>query len=68
MDATDIDAVVIGTWPNLHCGATVAAHQTGKHVLCEARMSRNLAEARQMVEAARFNPGLSPSSFPARMA
>jgi predicted dehydrogenase len=44
----EIDAVVIGTWPNLHCEVTCASLAAGKHVLCEARMARNLAEARQM--------------------
>src|SRR4051812_26539485 len=35
----DLDAVVIGTWPYLHCLITLAALQAGKHVLCEARMA-----------------------------
>ncbi len=48
-----IDAVVVGTWPNLHCEVTCAALDAGKHVLCEARMARNLAEARQMLEVSR---------------
>ena len=43
-----IDAVVIGTWPNLHSEVTCAALAAGKHVLCEARMARNLAEAKLM--------------------
>ena len=46
----DIDAVVIGTWPYLHCDATVAALQAGKHVLVEARMARNADEAHRMYE------------------
>src|SRR5437868_5509059 len=41
----DIDAVVIGTWPNLHCPITLAALDAGKHVLTEARMSLDAAEA-----------------------
>src|SRR6185436_7075423 len=32
-----IDAVVIGTWPNMHCPITLAALDSDKHVLCEAR-------------------------------
>ena len=31
----DIDAVVIGTWPYLHCPITLAALEAGKHVLTE---------------------------------
>jgi predicted dehydrogenase len=47
----EIDAVVIGAWPNLHCPVTVAALEQKKHVLCEARMARNAAEAHLMVQA-----------------
>lgn len=54
----EIDAVVIGTWPNLHCEVTCAALANGKHVLCEARMARNLAEARQMLAASQAHPKL----------
>lgn len=62
-----IDAVCIGTWPYLHCPVTVAALDAGKHVLCEARMAMNAAEARRMLEASRRNAGcvaqLVPSPF-----
>ena len=47
-----IDAVVIGTWPNMHAEITCAALAAGKHVLCESRMARNVGEARQMQAAA----------------
>src|SRR5205807_4112700 len=30
---SDLDAVVIGTWPYLHCPITLAALETDKHVL-----------------------------------
>ncbi|HWL09606.1 MAG TPA: Gfo/Idh/MocA family oxidoreductase [Planctomicrobium sp.] len=53
----EIDAVVIGTWPNTHCEITCAALTAGKHVLTEARMARNLAEARQMRQTAKKFPG-----------
>lgn len=53
-----IDAVVIGTWPNLHCAVTLAALAAGKHVLCEARMALNAAEARAMYEASQRRPEL----------
>ncbi len=62
-----IDAVVIGTWPNLHCEVTCAALAAGKHVLCEARMARNVSESRQMLAAAQAHPRqiamLVPSPF-----
>jgi predicted dehydrogenase len=51
-----IDAVVVGTWPDLHAPVSVAALAAGKHVLTEARMARNLAEARQMLAAAQAHP------------
>jgi predicted dehydrogenase len=54
----DIDAVVIGTWPYLHCPITLAALEVGKHVLTEARMSLNAAEAHRMLAAARRAPNL----------
>src|SRR6516164_5819534 len=31
-----LDAVVIGAWPYLHCPVTLAALESGKHVLTEA--------------------------------
>ncbi len=49
----DIDAVVIGTWPYLHCPIALGAFECGKHVLSEARMSLNAAEAHRMRNAAR---------------
>lgn len=51
-----IDAVVIGAWPDLHAPVACAALAAGKHVLTEARMARNLEEARQMLAAARAHP------------
>ncbi|HJN13117.1 MAG TPA: Gfo/Idh/MocA family oxidoreductase [Pirellulaceae bacterium] len=54
----DIDAVVIGTWPYLHCEVTLAALAAGKHVLTEARMARNSSEARRMFAASEEHPEL----------
>ncbi|MGE0607223.1 MAG: Gfo/Idh/MocA family protein [Pirellulales bacterium] len=54
----DIDAVQIGTWPYLHCPITLAALAAGKHVLTEARMAMNAAEARQMLAASEEHPEL----------
>jgi len=64
VECPDIDAVMIGAWPNLHCGATVAALESGKHVLCEARMSRNLGEAKQMLDASKAHPDLVAQIVP----
>jgi len=65
MDAKDIDAICIGTWPYMHRELTVAALTAGKHVLCEARMAMNAAEGRQMLEASRKAPQLIAQLVPA---
>ncbi|MFQ3592278.1 MAG: Gfo/Idh/MocA family oxidoreductase, partial [Gemmataceae bacterium] len=51
-------AVVIGTWPYLHAPITLAALQAGKHVLTEARMAMNAAEAHAMLRASQARPDL----------
>ncbi|MDQ8195749.1 Gfo/Idh/MocA family oxidoreductase [Coraliomargarita sp. SDUM461004] len=60
-----IDAVCIGTWPNMHAEVTIAALENDKHVLCEARMACNLAEARAMQAAAQAHPELVAQIVPA---
>ncbi|MFN4259286.1 MAG: Gfo/Idh/MocA family protein [Gemmataceae bacterium] len=60
----DIDAIVIGTWPYLHCPITVAALTAGKHVLTEARLSMNAMEAHRMFEAAQQHPNLVTQVVP----
>src|SRR5207253_11422208 len=60
----DVDAVVIGTWPYLHSPITLAALEAGKHVLTEARMSLNAAEAQRMLEVARQHPKLTAQIVP----
>jgi predicted dehydrogenase len=64
VESTDIDAVVIGTWPYLHCPVTLASLAAGKHVLTEARMAMDAAEARLMLEASRRNPHLVTQVVP----
>jgi predicted dehydrogenase len=59
-----LDAVMIGTWPNLHCEVTCAALDGGKHVLTEARMARNAVEAKQMLEASQRHPDLVAQIVP----
>jgi predicted dehydrogenase len=60
----NIDAVVIGTWPYLHCPITLAALNAGKHVLTEARMSLNAAEAHRMRETAQKHSKLVTQIVP----
>jgi predicted dehydrogenase len=59
-----IDAVVVGTWPYLHRAVTLAALAAGKHVLTEARMAMNAAEAHDMAAAARRHPNLVAQIVP----
>ncbi|HEX3719306.1 MAG TPA: Gfo/Idh/MocA family oxidoreductase [Verrucomicrobiae bacterium] len=49
----DIDIVDISTGNDTHCEMAVEALKAGKAVLCEKPLARNLAEARQMLAAAR---------------
>jgi predicted dehydrogenase len=60
-----VDAVLVGTWPSLHRDATVAALEAGKHVLCEARMAMDAAQAREMLAASRAHPDLVAQIVPA---
>lgn len=62
-----IDAVVIGAWPNLHARVSIAALEAGKHVLCEARLARDVDEARAMVDAAAAHPGQVAQVVPSPM-
>src|SRR2546427_780832 len=63
--APDVDAVCIGTWPYVDCAITLVALDAGKHVLCEARMAMDAAEARRMLDGARRSPHLITQLVPA---
>ena len=67
VEAADINAVVIGTWPYMHCTATVAALEAGKHVMCEARMAMNASEARLMHRTAQARPAQVAQIVPSPM-
>src|SRR5246500_502602 len=54
----DIDVVWIGTPPYMHSAVTISALEAGKHVFCQARMSMDLAEAEEMLAAAKRFPEL----------
>jgi predicted dehydrogenase len=60
----DINAVVIGTWPYMHCELTCAALDAGKHVMCEARMAMNAAEAHTMLKKSQEHPNLVAQIVP----
>ena len=61
----ELDAIVIGTWPYLHCAATCMSLKSGKHVLCEARMAMNQSEAEKMLKTSERFPGLTAQLVPA---
>jgi predicted dehydrogenase len=60
-----IDAVCIGTWPYKHREYTIGALEAGKHVLCEARMAMDLAQAEDMLAAHERHPELVAQLVPA---
>lgn len=49
---SDVDAILVCTPPYNHAEITIAALDSGKHVLCEKPLSRSLGEAEAMVAAA----------------
>ncbi len=53
----EIQLVDIGTPNNVHAEMSIAALEAGKHVACEKPLAGNLAEARQMRDAARKAKG-----------
>jgi len=52
---SDIDAVYIATPVHLHAAQTIAAAESGKHVLCEKPMAMNVKECDEMIAACRAN-------------
>jgi predicted dehydrogenase len=60
-----VEAVVVATWPYLHAPITIAALEARRHVLVEARMAMDAAEARAMQAAAEARPDLVAMVVPA---
>lgn len=63
----ETNAIVVGTWPYMHCRTALAALDVGKHVMVEARMAMNADEAYRMRAAARANPHLVAQIVPSPM-
>ena len=61
----ETNAIVIGTWPYMHCPVTLAALAADKHVICQARMAMNAREAHAMLDASRARPHLVTQVVPA---
>lgn len=51
----DISVVMVCTPPHLHAEMSIAAMNTGKHVLCEKPLARTMKEAEDMLAAAKAN-------------
>ena len=64
VDDDDVDAVVIATWPYLHCPITLAAFDAGKHVLTQGRMAMNAREAQRMLDRSLEVPHLTAMVVP----
>ena len=60
----NVDAVVIGAWPYMHCPVTLAAFDAGKHVLTQARMAMNAREAQRMLDRSLESPRLTAMVVP----
>ena len=60
----NVDAVVIGAWPYVHCPVTLAAFDAGKHVLTQARMAMNAREAQRMLDGSIESPRLTAMVVP----
>ena len=65
IDAPDTNAICIGTWPYMHSTLVLAALENDKHVLTEARMAMNAAEAHAMLDASLRKPQLVAQVVPA---
>ena len=53
IEADDTDAICIGTWPYMHRDMVLATLETEKHVMTEARMCMDAAQAHEMLDASR---------------
>jgi len=60
----DLDVVWIGTPPYMHAPISISALEAGRHVFTQARMAMNLAEAREMLAAAKKRPHLVTAICP----
>jgi predicted dehydrogenase len=59
----DIDVIVVSTPTKFHASVTIAALESGKHVLCEKPLGRNVEEARRMFDAARASGRVLKTGF-----
>ena len=67
LDDPEIDAIINPLPNSMHCEWTVKAAQAGKHILCEKPLAVTVAQARQMIDAARANGVLLVEAFTHRL-
>ena len=67
IEADDTDAICIGTWPYMHRDMVLATLETEKHVMTEARMCMDAAQAHEMLDASRLAPHLVAQIVPSPM-
>ena len=65
IEDTNIDAVCIGTWPNMHHTLAIESLKNNKHVLTDARMAMNSHDAHKMLNASKSKPHLITQIVPA---
>ncbi len=63
INSPDIDAIYIALTPNQHERWSVAALESGKHVLCEKPFAMNAVQARRMVMAANASERVLVEAF-----
>jgi len=59
----DVDCIVVSTPNKFHAPISIAALNSGKHVLCEKPLARNPVEAEKMVEASKKNGKVLKTGF-----
>lgn len=63
MAREDVDLVHIATPPSTHYELVLSAVRAGKHVLCEKPLAMNIAQADEMLAAAREADRIAPVNF-----
>tara|TARA_B100001013_G_scaffold158176_1_gene94329 strand:- start:235 stop:1338 length:1104 start_codon:yes stop_codon:yes gene_type:complete len=63
LNRDEIDAVAVATPNFVHAECAIAAFKKGKHVICEKPLAMNLAQAHEMLDAARASGARHMTAF-----